>query len=259
MEHGVALGPGARIEEFEVVRELGAGGFGITYLARDLQLDRAVAVKEYLPRDWGTRRQDGTVGPRSSSYEDQYEWGLERFVEEARKLARLNHPQIVRVYRVFGMGGTAYMVMEYVEGRSLEEELKSAGRLGEARVRGILEGLADGLAEVPRGGSAAPGHQAGERDAACAGGHTGTDRLWSGAAVCGPGVAAVDGGADAGVCAVRAVPVEGTSGTVDGHLRAGSAGVHVPEWTGAGRGARPSGGRPVAIDRESGSGVEPGS
>ena len=138
----------ARIEEFEVVRELGAGGFGITYLARDLQLHRGVAVKEYLPRDWGTRRHDGTVGPRSSSYAEQYEWGLERFVEEARKLARLSHPQIVRVHRVFGVGGTAYMVMEYVEGQSLEEELKSAGRLGEARVREILEGLADGLAEV---------------------------------------------------------------------------------------------------------------
>ena len=147
-EHGVALDPGAQIEEFEVVRELGAGGFGITYLATDLQLHRAVAVKEYLPRDWGTRRHDGTVGPRSSLYAEQYQWGLGRFVEEARKLARLSHPRIVRVHRVFGMGGTAYMVMEYVEGRSLEEELKTAGRLGEARVREILEGLADGLAEV---------------------------------------------------------------------------------------------------------------
>ena len=152
IEHGVALGAGARIEEFKVVRELGAGGFGITYLARDLQLDRAVAIKEYLPLDWGTRRHDGTVGPRSSSFAEEYRWGLERFVEEARVLARLNHSRIVRVHRVLEAGGTAYMVMEYVEGRSLEEELKLAGRLGEARMREILEGLADGLAAVHAAG-----------------------------------------------------------------------------------------------------------
>ena len=127
-EYGEALGPGDRIEEFEVVRELGAGGFGITYLARDLQLDRGVAVKEYLPQEWGTRRFDGTIGPRSSSVEADFQWGLKRFLDEARILARLNHPQVVRVYRVIEANGTAYLVMEYIEGRSLAAGLAEVHR-----------------------------------------------------------------------------------------------------------------------------------
>ena len=93
-EHGTALDPGARIEELQIEKELGVGGFGITYLARDLHLDVRVAVKEYLPDGWGTRRLDGTVGPRSASHADNYKWGLERFLEEVRVLARLSHPRI---------------------------------------------------------------------------------------------------------------------------------------------------------------------
>ena len=79
-------------------------------------------------------------------------WGLKRFLEEARVLARLSHPRVVRVHRVIEAGGTAYMVMEYVKGRSLGEELESAGRLGEERVRAIVEGLADGLEAVHAAG-----------------------------------------------------------------------------------------------------------
>ena len=151
-EYGEALAPGARIAEFEVVRELGEGGFGITYLARDLQLHRSVAVKEYLPLDWGTRRVDGTIGPRSRSVAEDYAWGLERFLGEARTLARLNHPQIVRVYRVIPARGTAYLIMEYVEGRSLKDELRLVGKFDEARVRSTLDGLTAGLIEVHSAG-----------------------------------------------------------------------------------------------------------
>ena len=147
-DHGDALAPGTRLEQFEVVRELAAGGFGITYLAKDVRLGRPVAVKEYLPQDWGTRRFDGTIGPRSSSVAGDYEWGLERFLDEARILAFLNHPHIVSVYQIIEDWGTAYLVMEYIEGRSLADELRVAGRLGEARVRAILGGLAAGLEEV---------------------------------------------------------------------------------------------------------------
>ena len=142
------LASGTRIEEFVIERALQSGGFGVTYLAQDRSLGRRVAIKEYLPREWGARRADGSVGPRSSSHEEDYRWGLTRFLEEARTLARLDHPRIVRVYRVIEAWGTAYMVMEYVEGRNLEEALRAEGPWPEARVRSLLEALLPGVGLV---------------------------------------------------------------------------------------------------------------
>ena len=147
-DHGFGLAPGDRIREFRIEKELGAGGFGVTYLAWDEELERWVALKEYLPREWGTRRSDGSVGPGFSTDAHYFQWGLTKFLEEARTLARLNHPQIVRVYQVIEARGTAYMAMEYVDGRSLKRELESVGRLGEARVREMLDALMSGLAAV---------------------------------------------------------------------------------------------------------------
>ena len=151
--YGDELPPGTRLEEFEIERTLGTGGFGITYLARDRSLDRLVAVKEYLPRDWGSRRADGSIGPRSVSDTKDYRWGLDRFLSEARILAKLEHPHIVRVHRIITAAhGTAYMVMEYVEGGSLREELAVEGTLPETRVRTILVALMDGLKPVHAAG-----------------------------------------------------------------------------------------------------------
>ncbi len=145
---GDALAPGTRLHELEIERVLGSGGFGITYLARDLSLETWRAVKEYLPREWGTRRQDGTVGPWTGGNAEDYQWGLERFLEEARILARFKHPHIVQVHRVFEALGTAYMVMEYVEGRTLASQVEAAGALSEDRVREVLDALTEGLKEV---------------------------------------------------------------------------------------------------------------
>ena len=148
-DYGDELAPGTRLEEFEIERTLGTGGFGVTYLAWDRSLDRRVAIKEYLPRDWGSRRADGSVGPRSASDVQDYQWGLDRFLAEARILAQLEHPHIVRAHRVIPAAhGTAYMVMEYVEGRSLREELAAEGTLSETRVRHILGALTAGLEPV---------------------------------------------------------------------------------------------------------------
>ena len=139
------LAAGTRIEEFVIERALQSGGFGVTYLAEDRSLGRRVAIKEYLPREWGGRRADGSVGPRSSSCAEDYKWGLTRFLEEARTLACLDHARIVRVYRVIEARGTAYMAMEYVEGRNLEETLRAEGPWPEARVRALLAALLPGL------------------------------------------------------------------------------------------------------------------
>ena len=149
---GDVLAPGTRLDGLEIERVLGAGGFGVTYLARDLGLDAWRAVKEYLPQNWGARRRDGTVGPRTGSDAEDYRWGLERFLDEARMLARFKHPHIVQVHRVFEAGGTAYMVMEYVEGRTLASVADAEGPLGESRVREVLEALTDGLSSVHAAG-----------------------------------------------------------------------------------------------------------
>ena len=145
---GDTLAPGTRLDELEIERVLGAGGFGVTYLARDVSLDAWRAVKEYLPRDWGTRRRDGTIGPRTGTDAEDYEWGLTRFLDEARILAQFDHPNLVRVYRVFEAQGTAYMVTEYVEGRTLAAALRESGPWSERQVRELLEALTAGLSAV---------------------------------------------------------------------------------------------------------------
>ena len=146
------LPPGTRLEEFVIEQGLQSGGFGVTYLAQDESLGRRVAIKEYLPLEWAGRRADGSVGPRSASQAQDYEWGLARFLDEARMLARLDHGRIVRVYRVIEAWGTAYMVMEYVAGWNLEETLKTEGPWPEERVRGLLESLLPGVALVHEAG-----------------------------------------------------------------------------------------------------------
>ena len=107
----------------------------MTYLAYDRSLDRRVAIKEYLPNDWASRRPDGAVGPRSASQEEVYSWGFDRFLKEARDLAQLRHPNVVQVHDVIEARGTAYMVTEYVEGRSLAEALQAEGPWPESRGR----------------------------------------------------------------------------------------------------------------------------
>ncbi len=147
--NGDELPHGARLNQFQIDGEpLGAGGFGITYRARDGSLGRTVAIKEYLPRDLAWRDPEGNVGPRSVALGDDYEWGLKKFLKEAQTLAVLSHRAIVQVYEVIPRDGTAYIVMEHVEGRTLAEELRNKGLLGESRVRRLLEELTSGLEQV---------------------------------------------------------------------------------------------------------------
>ena len=142
-----ALPQGYRLQEYELVRVLGAGGFGITYLGFD-NLDRAFAIKEYLPSDCATRTTNHSVVPQASTARENFEWGLDRFLDEARTLARFDHRHIVQVHRFFKEHGTAYMVMEYVEGDTLSAYLERQGTLSEAELKGILYPLLDALAGV---------------------------------------------------------------------------------------------------------------
>jgi serine/threonine protein kinase len=146
-----ALPIGHRLHWYVLEGVLGQGGFGITYLARDSNLDRAVAIKEFLPADVALR--DGqTVRARTQSHQERYRGGLERFIDEARTLARFDHPHIVRVHSVFEANGTAYMVMRFEEGETLASLLERRGTLAEAELLRIVLPILDGLEAIHRAG-----------------------------------------------------------------------------------------------------------
>jgi formylglycine-generating enzyme required for sulfatase activity len=145
-----ALPAGTRLEEFVIERVLGAGGFGITYLAMDTHLGRKVVIKENLPAQFCFRNPSSmSVSPRHTHGDDadNFLWSLENFSKEASMLASLDHPGIVKVLRSFQALGTAYFVMPYVEGVALDELAKQ--RQGkpftEAELRGLLERVLSAL------------------------------------------------------------------------------------------------------------------
>ena len=147
-----ALALGTNLLEYQLELVLGAGGFGMTYLARDTNLEKVVAIKEYLPTDLALRALDGSVVPVNTESEHDYRWGLERFIQEARTLARFSHPNIVRVNRYFEANGTGYMVMDYEEGESLNQHLRREPRPGEDGLKALLAPLLDGLEAVHKVG-----------------------------------------------------------------------------------------------------------
>ncbi|WP_140634220.1 serine/threonine protein kinase [Methylibium rhizosphaerae] len=141
-----ALQPGTRLGEFEIQRVLGVGGFGIVYLAFDHALERLVALKEYMPQALAARGQGASVSIRSTSHVETFGVGLRSFVNEAKLLARFDHPSLVKVYRFWEDNGTAYMVMPYYQGRTLRDVRKSMEQPpGEAWLRDLLEPLLGAL------------------------------------------------------------------------------------------------------------------
>ncbi len=113
---------------YRIERVVGAGGFGITYEAFDVNLGTQVAIKEYFPHDFGDRDGTMSVRPRSEHSKELFNWGRTNFLHEARTLAGFDHPNIVRVQRVFEAHSTAYMVMRFERGNSLRAWLKELGR-----------------------------------------------------------------------------------------------------------------------------------
>ncbi len=151
--HFVALHSGFRLGKYELQAVLGQGGFGITYQAWDSALNRAVAIKEYLPSDVAVRLDGATVAARSPQDEESFHWGLERFLDEARALARFDAiPAIVRVHDYMQENGTAYMVMALVEGEPLAALYRREAPLSEERLKAIVLPILDGLEEVHRAG-----------------------------------------------------------------------------------------------------------
>lgn len=146
--HRNSLPAGVNLQEYLVESVLGAGGFGITYLCRDTHLEKRVAIKEFFPSSLVVRALDGGVIPTQSEHQDSYAQGLQRFIQEARTLARFAHPHIVRVNRYFEANGTGYMVMDFEEGQPLNRLQAQGHALGEDRARALLAPLFDGLQAV---------------------------------------------------------------------------------------------------------------
>jgi serine/threonine protein kinase len=113
---------------YRITRVVGSGGFGITYEAEDVTLGTTVALKEYYPFDFGDRDPNLTVKPKSARHKQTFDWGRSNFLQEARTLARFEHPSIVRVTRAFEANSTAYMVMRFEQGQSFEAWLRDLGR-----------------------------------------------------------------------------------------------------------------------------------
>ena len=150
-QHRQALSPGTELHRYRLLEVLGVGGFGVTYLAEHVALGHRVAVKEYLPNELALRH-GTTVQPKSPTDRPDFEWGLDRFLDEAKTLARFEHRNLVRVRDFFEANRTAYMVMDYEEGEPLSDLLDRRGSLPEDELERLLLPLVDGLGEVHAAG-----------------------------------------------------------------------------------------------------------
>lgn len=150
-DHRGALRRGYELPDYRVESVLGPGAFGITYLAEDVRSGRPVAIKEYMPSQIAVRGRDGaSVVPMHSQAREWFEFGMQRFREEAQTLVTFEHPNIITVERFFEDNGTAYMVMEYHRGESLAETIETRGPIAQDELLDVLFPLLDGLRVIHR-------------------------------------------------------------------------------------------------------------
>ncbi|WP_234484124.1 serine/threonine-protein kinase [Noviherbaspirillum pedocola] len=148
-DDGNPLPPGARLGEFEILKVIGIGGFGIVYLAQDHFLERHVAVKEYMPTSFALRSSNGNVLATSPREAELFRVGMRSFLNEARLLARFDHPALLKVYRFWEANGTAYMAMPFYEGVTLKQAIRS-GQITptEEWIRAFLAYLLDAISLI---------------------------------------------------------------------------------------------------------------
>ena len=141
-----ALDAGKTLESYKILRVLGTGAFGITYLVEEVQSSNLFAIKEYFPGNCAVRLPSGmVVESESDRTRGFFQFGLAQFINEAKVLAQLSHPNIIAVRRYFKAVGSAYIVMDYCDGTSLSDVLKNRGTMTVDGLRQILFPLVDAL------------------------------------------------------------------------------------------------------------------
>lgn len=142
------LPSGYQLEGYTIERQISHGGFSVVYLAHDEQ-GAPVAIKEYLPSRLASRAENSSVPVVAEEHRGAFQQGMKSFFEEGRMLANLDHPNVVRVLNFFRANGTAYLVMRYERGRTLQEHIqRHPGTLGETFIRNVFTRLLNGLREI---------------------------------------------------------------------------------------------------------------
>lgn len=119
--------------KYRIIRVLGQGGFGITYLAENTFFEKKVAIKEFFPKDFCGRDNTSHLTLGTPNNAETVAKLKERFLKEAKNIAMLDRPGIVKIHDIFEENNTAYYVMDYIEGENLNEMVKRNGPLSEAK------------------------------------------------------------------------------------------------------------------------------
>ena len=145
------LKPNALIErgKYRIIDALGHGGFGITYLAEQVMTKRKVCIKEFFPKGYYSREDDSSsVRISSQEFSENMERFKAKFIKEAQTIASLDHSNIIHIHDAFEENGTAYYVMEYVEGGSLRDIVKEQGPLSESDAKRYIRAVASALSYI---------------------------------------------------------------------------------------------------------------
>jgi serine/threonine protein kinase len=142
------LPDGYQLQNYRIASVLSSGGFSIVYLAYD-ENDQPVAIKEYLPSQLALRKEGDALPSISEDNLATFRYGMKCFFEEGKSLARLSHPNVVRVLNFFRANETVYLVMRYERGRTLQEHIQARrGAIKETFIRHVFTQLLNGLREV---------------------------------------------------------------------------------------------------------------
>jgi len=149
MEKQSHLPIGYRLQEYQIDRVLGQGGFGITYLATDVNLDKQIVIKEFFPKEFSSRESNVySIVSHKGDENELYRYLMKKFLSEAKILASFSHPNIITVTRFFEENSTAYFIMDYVKGESLKSYIERNGSLSQDNIEKIIIPILEGLKAV---------------------------------------------------------------------------------------------------------------